>query len=437
MLHSNKVYDFIGIGIGPFNLSLAALTDELTAVEGLFFEQEGQFVWHPGMLIEGTDLQTPFLADLVTFADPTSPYTFINYLHKHNRLYAFYFFNRFAIPRREYSDYCSWVSKQLDNCRFSHRVTNVDHLDDGIYKVDVLNLSTNEQKKYYSKHIVIGTGSVPMIPQGLDGDWPADDIVHTSNYLCNEDELKSGKMITVIGSGQSAAEIFYHLLQDQNKKGYSITWFTRSAGIFQKEDAKLGKEFFSPEYIDYYHSLPFNKRSEALDSLNELRNGIDPETLKKIYDLLYHRSINSDDIDITIQPLTEANKIEKLDKGYNLHCRQWQEDKEFTYYTEKIVLATGYKPSIPEWLSRFSDHIIWEDDKRFSVTEDYRIAFKHDSENHIYTLTNIEHSHGASATNLGLSVLRNEKIINSIAGEDIFSIPEKTVFQQFTTQSYN
>lgn len=33
----NKIYDAIGIGIGPFNLSLAALTNDLQESEILFF----------------------------------------------------------------------------------------------------------------------------------------------------------------------------------------------------------------------------------------------------------------------------------------------------------------------------------------------------------------------------------------------------------------
>jgi L-lysine 6-monooxygenase (NADPH-requiring) len=37
------------------------------------------------------EIQVPFLADLVTLADPTSPYTFLNYLHEQGRLYRFYF----------------------------------------------------------------------------------------------------------------------------------------------------------------------------------------------------------------------------------------------------------------------------------------------------------------------------------------------------------
>ncbi|MDQ0273044.1 lysine N(6)-hydroxylase/L-ornithine N(5)-oxygenase family protein [Cytobacillus purgationiresistens] len=427
-----KVYDFIGIGIGPFNLSLAALADPIDSINGIFFEQEEKFIWHPGMLIEGTDLQSPFLADLVTFADPTSPFTFLNYLHKHERLYAFYFFNRFAIPRREYSDYCHWASQQLSSCHFSKRVEDVKQLKDGTFEVKVRSLDNDETSIFHSKHIILGTGSVPMIPSDLDHDWPKSDVVHTSMYLDQEVAIKDGKSVTVIGSGQSAAEIFYDLLQDQKKRGYSLSWFTRSTGIFQKEDAKLGREFFSPEYIDYFHQLDFPNRLEALDGLHQVRNGIDPEMLKKIYELLYHRSIPSEELSVTIQPLTEANHVTKHDDGYQLSLRQWQMDKEFKHISDKIVLATGYKPAIPEWISRFADDIIWEAEKRFKVTEDYYIAFKKEQKNRIYTLTNLEHTHGASATNLGLSVLRNQKIINSLAGKTIYPIPERSVFQQFS-----
>ncbi len=42
------------------------------------------------MLIEGVTLEVPFLADLVTLADPTSPYSFLNYVRERDRIYEFY-----------------------------------------------------------------------------------------------------------------------------------------------------------------------------------------------------------------------------------------------------------------------------------------------------------------------------------------------------------
>ena len=60
----------------------------------------------------------PFLADLVTLADPTSPHSFLNYLHEHGRLYRFYFHERFHVLRREFEAYCRWVAERLASCRF-------------------------------------------------------------------------------------------------------------------------------------------------------------------------------------------------------------------------------------------------------------------------------------------------------------------------------
>jgi lysine N6-hydroxylase len=68
-----RVRDVVGIGLGPFNLGLAALLDGAPEdVDAAFLERDAEFAWHEGMLIEGTTLEVPFLADLVTLADPTS-----------------------------------------------------------------------------------------------------------------------------------------------------------------------------------------------------------------------------------------------------------------------------------------------------------------------------------------------------------------------------
>ncbi len=62
------MYDFIGIGLGPYNLGLACLTAPVDDLDGLFLEARPDVSWHPGMMLDGTRLQTPFLADLVTLA---------------------------------------------------------------------------------------------------------------------------------------------------------------------------------------------------------------------------------------------------------------------------------------------------------------------------------------------------------------------------------
>ncbi|WP_046175254.1 lysine N(6)-hydroxylase/L-ornithine N(5)-oxygenase family protein [Domibacillus indicus] len=415
---SKQVYDLCGVGIGPFNLGMAALADK-TSLKCLFLEKNSSFNWHPGMLISGSDLQVPFLADLVTFADPTSPYTFLNYLHHQNRLHSFFFFQRFDIPRQEYNEYAKWVAAQLPSCRFDSKVTNVISRD-GLYEVTV-----NGQETIYARHVVLGTGSVPMMPPGFK---PSNDVIHSNFFLQHKAHLQKGETIVVVGSGQSAAEIFLELLTEKDQFGYKLAWLTRSSGFLQMESAKLGQEVFSPDYVNYFKTLSYKTRKSSLNELEHLRNGVDAATLKAIYDHMYHRSIYGKETDVLIQPLTEVNGFE----DGRLHCRQWQEDISFELPADRVILATGYKPHLPDWLLRMKEKIKWEDKHFFEIDDDYRIIFKDNRPNHLFTLTNLELASGTGATNLGLSVRRNQVILNAVADKPLFNLKQDTVFQNFS-----
>ena len=159
---------------------------------------------------------------------------------------------------------------------------------------------SSEEKEYYSKHIVLGTGSVPFIPEGLR-ESINENVFHTSDYLTYEKEIKQSNSILIVGSGQSAAEIFYELLRDQTKHNYSIKWVTRAFNFLQIDSGKLSEELFSPDYVNYFTSLDYETRKDALKDLHPLRNGVDQETLRNIYDLLYNRSVDGKDEKITIQ----------------------------------------------------------------------------------------------------------------------------------------
>src|SRR5262245_3252270 len=120
-------FQLLGIGIGPFNLSLAALLTKVPAVSNLFFEQKSGFEWHSELMLPDSVIQTCYLKDLVTPADPTSPYSFLNYLVENGLFYAFLHSDRRVITRREFELYCQWVSRRLgDRLRFGEGVVGVE-----------------------------------------------------------------------------------------------------------------------------------------------------------------------------------------------------------------------------------------------------------------------------------------------------------------------
>ena len=93
--------DVAAIGIGPFNLALTALADEVPELRIAAYDRKPRFDWHPGVLFDWATVQVGFLADLVSLVRPTSRWSFLSYLVDRDRMYQFYVAERFHLPRRE------------------------------------------------------------------------------------------------------------------------------------------------------------------------------------------------------------------------------------------------------------------------------------------------------------------------------------------------
>ncbi|MFL8936081.1 lysine N(6)-hydroxylase/L-ornithine N(5)-oxygenase family protein [Rossellomorea oryzaecorticis] len=433
-MNENEIHDVIGIGIGPFNLGLAALLDEVGDMKALFLEKKTEFNWHPGMLIDGTTLQVPFFADLVSMADVRSKYTFLNYLQAHNRLYHFYFLEKFHIPRKEYNHYCRWVSDQLPQCRFGMEVERVVPvvLDDGGngYEVSVWNDAARTEERFVTRHLVMGIGSVPSVPEHFK-EHLGSSVFHTSEYLKNKDICKEARSVTVIGSGQSAAEVFLDVAKEQENHGFTLDWFTRSKGFFPMEYSKLGLEYFSPDYTDFFYSLPQEKKDALLKDQDLLYKGISADTIAEIYDYLYERSIGSEYPRISLQAMTEITGLEASGRGYSLRGYHQVKEETFTQETDVVIFGTGYKTAVPSFLSGMKDDLAYDDAGRFKITKDYRLETFIGEGGSIFVQNGEIHTHGVGAPDLGLGAHRNAVIINQLAGREVYPVQTKNVFQTF------
>ncbi|PBB07104.1 lysine N(6)-hydroxylase/L-ornithine N(5)-oxygenase family protein [Salimicrobium humidisoli] len=429
MKQNREVYDVIGVGIGPFNLSLAALLDT-QETKALFFEQKPEFAWHPGMLIEGTKLQVPFLADLVTMADPTNPHSFLNYISQQGRMYQFYILQRLDIPRREYNDYCKWASERIGSCRFGKQVTAVHGLQDGRHQVDVQDASTGEVETFYTKHVVLGTGSTPALPEAFQN-MPREDVFHTADFEMQRQTCREAESVTVVGSGQSAAEAFRELLKEQRTCGFRLDWITRSPGFASMEESKLNLEHFSPDYIDYFYPLPQEKKDEIFASQGLYYKGISEHTITDIYNLMYEYTVGREKIDVSLLPLTKVTGIERKEGRYELSCHHYQKEEGYSHRTDKVIVATGYQPNVPSFIKELSDVIEFDDYGRYKVTKDYRLVNKGENAYNIFANSCIAHTHGVGSTNLGLAVFRSKVIVNQLLGKEVYPVQDSYVFQSF------
>ncbi|MCX4860035.1 lysine N(6)-hydroxylase/L-ornithine N(5)-oxygenase family protein [Streptomyces canus] len=412
-------HDFVGIGLGPFNLGLACLTEPVDELDGIFLDSKPDFEWHAGMFLDGAHLQTPFLSDLVTLADPTSPYSFLNYLKEKGRLYSFYIRENFYPLRVEYDDYCRWAANKLSNVRFSTTVTEVTY-EDGLYVV-----KTAAGEEFRARHLVLGTGTPPYIPeacQGLDGDF-----IHNSRYVQHRSELVKKESITVVGSGQSAAEIYHDLLGEIDVHGYRLNWVTRSPRFFPLEYTKLTLEMTSPEYIDYYRELPEATRYRLTAEQKGLFKGIDGDLINEIFDLLYQKNLGGP-VPTRLLTNSSLNSARHENGTYTLAFRQEEQEKDFEIESQGLVLATGYKYAEPEFLAPVKDRLVYDSQGNFDVSRNYAIDV---TGRGVFLQNAGVHTHSITSPDLGMGAYRNSYIVRELLGTEYYPVEKTIAFQEF------
>lgn len=416
----STVHDFVGIGLGPFNLGLACLTEPIAELDGVFLESKPDFEWHAGMFLDGAHLQTPFMSDLVTLADPTSPYSFLNYLKEKGRLYSFYIRENFYPLRVEYDDYCRWAANKLSSVRFGTTVTEVRY-EDELYVV-----TTADGDVLRARHLVLGTGTPPYVPeacQGLGGDF-----IHNSRYMQQRSELVKKESITLVGSGQSAAEIYYDLLGEIDVHGYRLNWVTRSPRFFPLEYTKLTLEMTSPEYIDYYRELPEATRYRLTAEQKGLFKGIDGDLINEIFDLLYQKNLGGP---VPTRLLTNSSLTgARHENGtYTLAFRQEEQGKDFEIESQGLVLATGYKYAEPEFLAPVKDRLVYDSQGNFDVSRTYAIDV---TGRGVFLQNAGVHTHSITSPDLGMGAYRNSCIIRELLGTEYYPVEKTIAFQEFS-----
>ena len=422
----DHVHDVIGIGIGPFNLGLACLTDPLDDVDAVFLDAADGFAWHHGMMLDGATIQVPFLADLVTMADPTSPFSFLAWLKETGRLYPFYIREDFHPLRSEYDAYCRWAADRLDTLRWGRRVTAVEHDPaTDLFTVSAETATGTEVRR--ARHVVVGVGTEPSVPPALRD--LAGPVVHSADYLPNRDALRHAGSIAVIGSGQSAAEVYLDLLEGLREGGYRLDWVTRSPRFFTMEDTKLTLEMTSPEYTDHFHALPEPVRDRLGREQRSLYKGISTDLVSEVYDTLYRISARGP-VPTTLRTETSVtDAVWDADRGtYRLTLRHEQLGETYEHEVDRVVLATGYTPRPPRFLDPV-EHLVQRDSRgRLAVARDHHVDTLG---GRIWVQNAEEHTHGLTAPDLGMGAWRNASIIRSVTGREVYGLEARIAFQEF------
>ncbi len=413
--------DIAGVGIGPFNLSLAALAEPVEGLRTAFFEREPEFRWHPGLMISGAALQVPFLADLVSLVEPAHPLSYLSYLRDRGRLFPFYFAERFHIPRAEYEDYCGWAAGRITSARFGRVVRSVAW-SGGAFRLDVEPGGTVE-----ARNVVLGVGTEPVLPEPLEH-LAGERILHSADYLPARRRLLAAADVTIVGSGQSGAEVFLDLLR--SRSGGTLRWLTRTTAFAPMEYSKLGLEQFTPDYVRFFHGLDEPTRDRLVPAQWQLYKAISADTIGAIYDELYERTVGGGWPDVSLAPGVEVTAAAERAGRVELELRHVQRDRKATVTTDAVVCATGYRErSLDELLGPLSARIERDAAGRMVVEEDYRVRL--DTRGSLFVQNAERHTHGVGAPDLGLAAWRAARILNAVCGRAVYPLPDRTAFTTF------
>jgi L-ornithine N5-oxygenase len=404
----DDVHDVICVGFGPAALAIAVALHDATIHTAKqqpqpkisFIERQSSFAWHAGMQIPGAKMQISFIKDMATMRNPRSEFTFLNYLHENNRLVQFTNLSTFLPRRIEYEDYLRWCAGWFQNL-VSYGQDCVDIAPDtkssgpdGVktWTITSRDITTGELSTRRTKRVVVAVGGHPRIPQAFPQHHPR--IIHSSQYWTLSSRIFRDRnaplKIAVIGSGQSAAEIFNNLpTQFPNSKAYMLI---RGAALRPSDDSPFVNEVFDPERTDDTFNQDPLIRAAAIQLDKATNYGVVRlELLEHMYDNLYtQRLVHGDDETTWPQRLLNHREVESVTELPNdrvrLHVRndtaKYRRAKGSTTETldvDLVMIASGYRRDVHEELLAGVRGFMPGGDQpgqKWAVDRDYRVRFE-------------------------------------------------------------
>ncbi|HDV5710893.1 TPA: SidA/IucD/PvdA family monooxygenase [Legionella pneumophila] len=414
-LCNTEVVDVIGVGIGPSNLSLAALLSPIKNISSCFYDRNDSFSWHPGMLLPNSEIQVNYLNDLVTLVDPTNPFSFIAYLAKHKRLYRFINAQFKYVLRSEFSQYLNWVSRSISNLFFNEEVIDV--------YFDRSHFSMQTSKRIIKgKHLVLGNGLTARIPSCAHP-YLGKTVFHNSEYLYKSHNWY-GKSIAVIGGGQSGAEIVHSILSCTDGLPEKLIWISRRNQLLPMDTSPFVNEFFTPNYANHFYQFSSEIKSCLLQEQLLASDGISEDLLRTIYQQLYRIEFLENKGQF-FQFLSKSQII-NIESALGTHqylllVENLDSENKQIIPADIIILCTGYEWTFPPYLSPLSDQIPLYNNK-FYINHDFSVSWNGPNQNRIYVQNGARHSHGIADPNLNIMAWRSATIINSIIQKPIYDL---------------
>jgi lysine N6-hydroxylase len=425
-----RAVDLLAVGCGPFNLGLAALASTVADLDAFTVDASDDFRWHPGLMFDDARMQVSFLADLVSLVEPTHPLSFLAYLSDRDRMYPFFIRERFHMMRREYEDYLRWALERIERVAFGWRVELVEwDARDGRFVVTLCGRD-GSPTQLHARHLCLGLGTEPSVPalaESLDRRrW-----LHSADYLHRLDDIDAAPRVTVIGSGQSGAEVVLDLLRRRPGPRTGVRWLTRTCAFTPLDYTKLVLEMTTPAYVRNFHALPEATRNTLVADQWRHYKGISTDTLEEIHDQLYTRAVEHAGSDVELRIAVELRGATQRGESIATTFHDRVAGLEFEHETDLLIFATGYRHRRPKFLEPLYPMLGRDAAGRFDIDLDHAVRTDPSLSGKIFVTNADLHTHGVAAPDLGICAYRNARIINTVLGRSHYRLPQRTAFTSF------
>jgi lysine N6-hydroxylase len=406
-----RTIDLVGVGVGPSNLSLAALLDPLEGFSARFFELAERFRWHEGLMFPEASIQVSFLKDLVTLVDPTSRFSFLSFLAAHGRLYRFIHARFPRVPRWEFAEYFRWVAESLPSVVFGRRVEHIELEEDAFHVY-----ATGEEVR--ARSLVLGTGLVPTIPSCARPHL-SPTVFHASRFLEPERSF-AGKSIAVVGGGQTGAEIVAHLLSEREPPE-RLAWISRRSNFLPLDESPFTNELFTPSGSDHFFTLSAEQRASMLAEQKLASDGVSLEVLETIARRIYELEFRDHRDAVKLCPDSALVGLERSGKGWRLELQAQHGERRSWVDADVVILATGFHYSVPACLEAISPRI-HRTREGWIVRPDFSVDWDGPAGLRIYVQNAARHARGIADPNLSLTAWRSATIINSLIRRTVYEL---------------
>lgn len=423
---STKHVDLAGVGVGPFNLSIAALADEVPELSTRFFERRDHFAWHPGLMFEGARMQTSFLKDLVTAVSPTNPHSFLNYLVAHGRFYSFLATEQSAIGRREFADYLGWVAGRLESLRFADEVREIRAIDDGFELL-------HARGQTHARTVVLGTGRVPTVPD-CARQHLSDRCFHAIEILSRELDLRGAK-VAVVGGGQTGAEVVLELLRGTWGEPAKLSWVSRRSNFEPLDESPFTNHLFTPGFMAVFHQLAQARREALLERHKLAGDGISLSTLRALHDRFYELDVAGSQLDLQLLPARELVGLDPRKPGFELGLRNHLDDCGEQIEADWVILCTGLREQLPPCVEPLLGELEFDEHRHPQVGRSFELRRRRPGRERLYIVNGARTTHGIAESQLSLMAWRSAVILNDVLGRHRFEIEREREWVQWQARA--